>query len=266
MTKTLTELYNDRSHFMITAHRGASFEFPENTLTAMQKAVEAGADMIEFDLRGTLDGIPVLLHDNTIDRTSNGHGEPENYTLSELKKLNFSYYLQGMRRETPVYENMEIPSFEEILSEFHNKISMNIQVYAKSEKILREICRLFKKYDMYDHAYFTIYPDNIEAVKNIDQDIELCTTRGWETRSNPENIHLCRHKDKCRFIQPVREFSTAETFRIIRDTGLRSNVFFTDIPEQMAELKNMGADGIMTNKAHLMCKVREELFSNPEVQ
>ena len=77
MKKTLTELYNDHSHFMITAHRGASFEFPENTLLSMEKAVEAGADMIEFDLRGTSDDIPVLLHDETINRTSNGKGRPE---------------------------------------------------------------------------------------------------------------------------------------------------------------------------------------------
>ena len=87
MSKTLTELFHDHSHFMITAHRGASFEFPENTLLSMEKAVEAGADMIEFDLRGTSDDIPILLHDETIDRTSNGKGRPEDYTLSELKKF-----------------------------------------------------------------------------------------------------------------------------------------------------------------------------------
>ena len=50
MGRTLTELYNDHSHFMITGHRGASFEFPENTLLAMEKAIGAGCDMIEFDL------------------------------------------------------------------------------------------------------------------------------------------------------------------------------------------------------------------------
>ena len=100
--KTLTELYSDRGRFMITAHRGASFEFPENTAHAMRKAVEAGADMIEFDLRGTADGVPVLLHDETIDRTSDGRGMPEEHSLDELKKLNFSFWLQGMRREAPV--------------------------------------------------------------------------------------------------------------------------------------------------------------------
>ena len=58
--------------FRITAHRGASFDHPENTLSAMRQAVAAGADMIEFDLRATKDGVPVVLHDTTIDRTSDG--------------------------------------------------------------------------------------------------------------------------------------------------------------------------------------------------
>ena len=256
MGKTLTDLYNDRDHFMITAHRGASFEFPENTLLAMQKAYEAGADMIEFDLRGTADGIPVLLHDSTINRTSHESGEPENYTLAELKKFNFSYYLQKYNRETPLFEKMEIPTFEEILAEFHDKIPMNIQVYAKSEKILKEICRLYKKYDMYDRGYFTLRPDSIDCVKAIDPDIEICATIGWMERTYPENIRLCREKYNCRFIQPVKEYCNQNTFKLISDLGMRSNVYFADNPDEIPVLKQLGALGILTNKAHLMCKHR----------
>lgn len=259
MGKSLTELYNDPAHFMITGHRGASFEFPENTLLAMEKAIEAGCDMIEFDLRGTADGVPVLLHDETIDRTSNGFGEPENMTLAELKKLNFSYFLQGMRRTAPAYDRMEIPTFEEILLSCRGRAAMNIQVYAKSEAVLREICRLYKKYDMYDHGYFTIYPDWIEPVRNIDPDIELCTTRGWETRTEPANLKLCREADRCRFCQPVKEYCSVETFRLLRELGLRGNVFFSDTREETMALKQLGAQGILTNKAHLMCSFRAEM-------
>lgn len=262
MGRTLTELYNDHSHFMITGHRGASFEFPENTLLAMEKAIGAGCDMIEFDLRGTSDGIPVLLHDDTIDRTSDGKGEPEEYTLAELKKFNFSYYIQNMRREAPVYDKMEIPSFEEILSACRGRAAMNIQIYAKSEKVLREICRLYKKYDMYDHGYFTIYPDLIEPVRSIDPDIELCTTRGWETRTEPANLRLCRETDRCRFCQPVKEYCSAETFQLLRELGLRGNVFFADTAEDLTTLIALGAQGVLTNKAHLACEVRKNLFIN----
>ncbi len=256
--RNLNALYEDRNHFMITAHRGASFEFPENTALSMRKAVEAGADMIEFDLRGTSDGVPVLLHDMTIDRTSNGFGQPEEHTLAELKKLNFSYWLQDMRRTAPAYDTLEIPTFEEILKEFSGKVAMNIQVYAQTDDVLKEVCRLFREYDMYEWGYFTIYPDLIGKVRAIDPEIEICPTRGWDTRSNPEILKQCREEDHARFVQPVREFTKEENFRYMKELGLRGNVFFTDDPEEMLALKAMGAEGILTNKAHLMCRNRPQ--------
>lgn len=262
MDHTLSYFCKHPEYFMITAHRGASYEFPENTFLSMQKAVEAGADMIEFDLRGTKDDIPVLLHDQTIDRTSNGSGVPEDLTLEELRKFNFSCFLQGERRTAPAYDDVRIPTFEEILAAFHDKVCMNIQVYAKNDAVLKNICRLFKEYDMYDCGYFTITPDYIEKVRAIDPEIEFCTTRGWKTRSEPENLQLCKDSDHCRFVQPVREFTTAEAFAKIRSLGMRSNVFFTDDPQEMLNLKSMGADGILTNKAHLMCLNRP----SPEMQ
>ncbi|MEI3005718.1 MAG: hypothetical protein V8T87_14035 [Victivallales bacterium] len=99
------------------------------------------------------------------------------------------------------------------------------------------------QYDMYDHGYFTVYPALIDKVKAIDPEIELCTTHGSETRSNPETLKLCRETDGCRFVQPVREFTTEESYRYMRELGLRGNVFFTDDPEEMSRLKSLGAGG-----------------------
>ena len=254
--KTLSWYHGHREYFMLTAHRGASYEFPENTFLAMQKAVEAGADMIEFDLRGTSDNVPVLLHDETINRTSDGSGIPEDYTLAELKKFNFSWYLQNQRRSTPVYDTMEIPTFEEILDAFRDKVCMNIQTYAKNQQTLARICALFREYDMYDRGYLTIDPDYIEAVRALDPQIEVCVTRGWETRSNPENLRLCKEENQCRFVQPIRQFTDEKAYALIRELGMRSNTFFTDNPEEMKEAKRIGAEGILTNKIHLLASFR----------
>ena len=254
--RSLTYYYEHPEYFMITAHRGASYEFPENTMLAMQKALEAGADMIEFDLRGTKENIPVVLHDRTVDRTSNGTGAPEDHTLAELKKLNFSWFLQGERRNSPLFEKLEIPTFEEILAEFAHKICMNIQVYAQNDETLQNICALFKKYDMYDYGYMTLKEVYIEKVRAIDPEIEICATRGWQERTDPENIRICKEQDHCRFVQPILEFSTEDSFELIRKLGMRSNVFCSDDPAEMLELQKMGAHGILTNKAHLMCANR----------
>lgn len=74
----------------VWAHRGASGYAPENTLDAFRKAVEMGADGIELDVQMTKDGELVVIHDETIDRVSNGKGWVKDYTYEELKKFNFN--------------------------------------------------------------------------------------------------------------------------------------------------------------------------------
>ena len=75
----------------IFAHRGFSGEYPENTMLAFDKAVEAGADGIETDVQLTKDLVPVIMHDEMLDRTTDGHGFVGDYTYDELSKLNDSY-------------------------------------------------------------------------------------------------------------------------------------------------------------------------------
>jgi glycerophosphoryl diester phosphodiesterase len=71
----------------VIGHRGASGDFPENTLLAFRKAIEAGADALEFDVRLAGDGVPVVMHDPTVDRTTDGQGLVNGYSLVQLRKL-----------------------------------------------------------------------------------------------------------------------------------------------------------------------------------
>ena len=80
----------DQEKTKVWAHRGASGYAPENTLDAFRKAVEMGADGIELDVQMTKDGELVVIHDETIDRVSNGKGWVKDYTYEELKKFNFN--------------------------------------------------------------------------------------------------------------------------------------------------------------------------------
>ena len=130
--RTLTELF-ETSDIVWTAHRGASFEDAENTLSGFRRAVAAGADMIEFDVRMSRDGVPVILHDKTIDRTSDGTGRPEEWTLAELKQREFTYFSRGERLQKPLHPGESIPTFEEVLAEFRDLAAMNIQDNAGPE-------------------------------------------------------------------------------------------------------------------------------------
>lgn len=85
---------------LVVAHRGASADHPENTLAAFEAAARAGADVIEFDLRLTADGVPVVLHDEDLSRTTEGRGLVRETTLAQVKALDASAG-RGPRQEVP---------------------------------------------------------------------------------------------------------------------------------------------------------------------
>ena len=240
---------------VLTAHRGASFEFPENTIAAFEAAIKAGAHFIEFDLYVSKDGVPVVLHDHTIDRTSNGSGRPEDLTLAELKKFNYSYFHHSERHSDPMYEVCEIPTFEEVLQKFSGTVCMNIQLNGKPDDAgIKEICRLYKKYNMEKTGYLTIaWRDIFQAVRDYASDIEICFTPPMQERATPESLELCKNLG-CRYVQPVRAYFSAETAELCQKLNLRDNIFYSDAPAEAQGLIAMGAKGIMTNKIELLAK------------
>ena len=245
-TVSLARLHEEE-RTLVTAHRGNSLECPDNTLPAMESAVAAGADFIEFDLRSTSDNVPILLHDDTLKRTANDERRPEEMPLAELKTLNASWFRRMLRRSAPLPEKVEIPTFEEILSALAGKVAMNIQLDLSSPEALAEACRLYKKYDMYDKGYMTIAKEEVvEAVWAIDRNIAICLTPGWNERMDEKNMRRCAELG-CRFIQPIRETITAEKLDLARSLGLRSNVFFADAEIDFGHLYGLGTPGILTD-------------------
>ena len=100
---------NAQNKVLVTAHRGDWRNAPENSLLAFKYAADMGADIVELDLKKTKDGHLVIMHDATIDRTTNGKGKPADYTLEELKRLRLK---NGLGRVT----NNQIPTLFEVMA------------------------------------------------------------------------------------------------------------------------------------------------------
>jgi len=113
-------LLTDLSSRPIIAHRGASGAAPENTLPAFDLAVRQGADAIELDVRLTADGVPVVLHDDTLDRTSGGHGPVKALSLAELREVDAGarFTLDGGRSFPFRAAEVRIPTLSEVLRGF----------------------------------------------------------------------------------------------------------------------------------------------------
>ena len=114
------ELNNPKSKkVLVVSHRGDWRNAPENSLQAFKNCIGMNVDMIEIDLKKTKDGHLVLMHDNTINRTTNGKGKPSDYTLDELRKLR-------LRNGIQVVTAHQIPTLEEVLNLTKGKILINI--------------------------------------------------------------------------------------------------------------------------------------------
>jgi glycerophosphoryl diester phosphodiesterase len=120
-----------QNKILVTAHRGDWRNAPENSLKAFEYATAMGVDIIELDLKKTNDGEIVIMHDGTIDRTTNGKGKPADYTLEELKKFGLK---NGLGRVT----NNRIPTLRQVM----------LAVKGKDVKI-----NLDKSYDYYPETY-----------------------------------------------------------------------------------------------------------------
>jgi glycerophosphoryl diester phosphodiesterase len=101
--------------FMIVGHRGAAGYEPENTLLSFQKAIEIGVDWVEMDMRRSADGHLVIIHDDTVDRTTNGHGKVSEMTLAELKKLDAG-------------KGQKIPTLQEAIDFTKGKVKIIIEI------------------------------------------------------------------------------------------------------------------------------------------
>ncbi len=106
----------------VIAHRGASGFYPENTFAAFQAAVECGADFIELDVQMTKDGRLAVIHDADVDRTTNGTGKVADHTLAQLKALDAGSW------KGQAFTGERIPSLEEVLMHFKDKIHLLIEV------------------------------------------------------------------------------------------------------------------------------------------
>ena len=109
----------------IIAHRGFQKNYPENTLIAFQAAMDAGVQMIELDVSLSRDRKPIVIHDATLARTTNGHGPVHDYTLEELKQLDAGSWYH------PDFAGQRLPELAEVLELVDGRVITNIEIKSK---------------------------------------------------------------------------------------------------------------------------------------
>ncbi len=134
----------DGNNVLVVAHRGYWRTAPENSLQAIENSIEIGADIVEIDVRKTKDNQFVLMHDETVDRTTNGSGKVEDYTLDSLKQL----YLKDV---TGALTQQKIPTLKEVMLLAKGRILVNLD---KSENYISEVYELLRETGTVQQAIF----------------------------------------------------------------------------------------------------------------
>ena len=227
----------------IWGHRGAYDFAPENTLASFQKAIEMGAHGIEFDIQLTRDGEIVVIHDETIDRVSNGSGYVKDYTLSELKKFNFNK--RGLTE--PLF--MEIPTLAETL-ELLKPTGLDINIELKTgiiyyEDIEAKALQMVKDYNMMDRIIWSSFNHySVQTVKLFYQQARIALLCGGGILTTGEECE----KTGAEALHPgIHQLNCPALILDCRWRGIKVRPYTVNSPEDFQLAAKCRVDGIFTN-------------------
>lgn len=246
----------------IFAHRGASAYAPENTLPAFEKAVDIGADGVELDIHLSRDGRLVVIHDEMLDRTTNGHGFVKDFTLAELKKLDASKTMTNSG-----FCNLRIPTLGEVY-ELLADTELLVNVEVKNSiflypGILEKALEAEAKYGMSGRVlYSSVNHYAMQELKRISPQSK--TGLLYSTMLiDPWNAAMAANADALHPFFPC----VANTPCMIpkcRKNGIAVNTWTVDEPEYIRAMFMLGVDSVITNKPDVAKSVRNELSNDAE--
>ena len=224
----------------LCAHRGAMARFPENTVPAFREAVHLGVAMIEMDVRRTKDGYLVILHDKTVDRTTDGHGLLSDLTLREVRKLDAGKW------KDPAFAGTRIPTLEEALQVIPENIWINLHVKEGPEVAIataRQVMAMHKQ----KQSFLACSREDAEAVRRLYPEFKICNMERQADTKDYVELTLQMKSDFIQFFKaPVNDTLRRYT-ETLKAHGIRINYFFGENATQVKKLWDLGVDFVFVN-------------------
>jgi glycerophosphoryl diester phosphodiesterase len=215
-------------------HRGAKGHEPENTLIAFQKAIDLGCHGIELDVHLSLDREIIVIHDEKINRTTNGKGFVNQMNLLELKKFKIN-------------EKHEIPTLNEVFELLNHKIFVNIEL--KSYETVEKVIELIEKYILqkrFNYTNFIISSfdwNALQQVRFINDEIQI----GVLTSTDLDLAFAFAKFIKAKTINPYFHLLTQENVAKIQEKGFKIYTWTVNEIEDIEKMKSLKVDGIISD-------------------
>jgi glycerophosphoryl diester phosphodiesterase len=237
---------------LIFAHRGASAYAPENTMAAFELAVQQGADAIELDAKLSADGEVVVIHDQTVDRTTEGTGKVKQLTLQELKKLDAGSHFDIS------FQGEKIPTLSEVFEAVGRSLLVNVEltnIGSPFDDLPQKTAQVVKMHSMQSRVLFSSFnPVALLRMRSLLPE----TPRGLLTLPGAPGALL-----RSRFgaliphqaLHPEKSDVNQKLVDRVHSSGRRINVYTVNEEETMDRLLSFGVDGIITDDPMLVRKV-----------
>ena len=263
--------YENFSRPLVIAHQGGDGLWPGNTLYAFENAVKLGVDVLEMDAHITKDNHIVLMHDEEVDRTTDGSGLIEELTLYELKQLDAAYRWSIDGGKTFPYrgQDIRVPTLDHVFQKFP-EMRYVVEIKLTQNPIARPLCELIRRHNMQGKVMIASFHD--EAMQNFRKTCPEIATSG--SRTEVQNFVILGKAFLSAFIAPQYQsiqppYDPKEsmnipimTERFIREAhakNIKVEPWTVNDPELMKQYIQWDADGIITDRPDLMIKVLEEL-------
>jgi glycerophosphoryl diester phosphodiesterase len=220
------------------AHRGASGQAPENTLSALARALALGADLAEIDVRLTADGQLAVIHDATLERTTTGSGRVAQHTLAELQALDAGAWFG------PQWRGERVPALDEVLAFARGRLPLNLELKpdGRPQQLLDEVLRALERHDEAGRCLVTSFDaDLIDELKAraparvAGYIFEAGELPGWAFSAKVDVLSAEHTLVDAAFC----EFATA--------AGKAVHVWTVDDPAAMRRFADLGVDAVITN-------------------
>lgn len=240
---------------VIFAHRGSSAHAPENTMASFELAIQQGADAIELDAKLSADGHVVIVHDQTVERTTGVKGKVRDLTLAQLRALDAGSFF------SPKFQGEKIPLLEEVFEAFGKRTFINVELTnhkTPNDNLVETVCMLIKKFNLQERVLFSsFHPRSLAKAQALLPEVP----RGLLTNSDFRAM-LVRsfvfYFGNYQALHPYRRTTSPQQMARVHRMHRRVHVYTVNEEAQMRKLFRWGVDGIFTDDPPLALRVRGE--------
>jgi glycerophosphoryl diester phosphodiesterase len=262
-----TAFLKDDGQPLVIAHRGGAGIAPENTLLAFRLSQKLGVDAIELDVRMTKDEELVVIHDATVDRTTNGTGYVKEYTLEEIKKLDAGYKIKNEKGVYPFRnKGVTVPSLEEVFVHI-NRTPLVIELKDPTKKVEKKIIKLIKKYNMKNKVIVGSFNDKSLRRFATTTNGNIPVGTGVETLRHFVILHkvgldrlfnLERHAVQIPIKIGKIDLATERLVKTVKERNIAIHYWTINDEKTMKKLIELNVDGIITDYPNRLINLLEK--------